>query len=547
MTEQPELWNELQKSPESPTNGEFEHGGRKTDVSNDEALLPAVNEKYQRDLDIRPTWNVEANFMVLPIFCFDKRGVSKDSAQILRSMPAVIDGTVVTRQLMVSSGHREHNGEKVPDSRPGAFDMSLLFCLMDLWDEQGRSEEGNVVFRLSDLCNRLRLTDAGKNFEAIRNSILRLSRTKIESKNAFFSKENAKYLTISMSIIDDATIVSAVGTNGAKAGCSVTLGKHILSNLKNNFTAKLNRQIYQQLENGFSQRLLCLILFKQQILNEVGVIDFELMELAEALPMNGKLFPSTVKDRLSNALAELKEKKIFKSEFLKHGRKHILRLQPFEAPEIHLVGPFQVVSFFEMTEHVYKRSFTSITGIMESAVSALLEKNTKVIECENRKYSWVFHVADIVAFMLTVNKYKADDPIKLFSYLLKKSEDELEIPLNWKPIDLRCQELKKKTSLENAANERDNKTKEADATISQMSDSYIDMLSNEEFSHYQKIVEEQNPMMLNLTKGGRSSPFLRGNIKSLIIEDLKKGKQFTFGKTLPNQAASPMLPNSSKS
>ena len=483
-------------------------------------MLPAVQEAYEKDLAQRPTWRVEANFMVLPIFCFDKKGASKESATLIRSLPDVQDGTVVTRQLVVSTGQREVGGKIVKDQRPGAFDMGVLFCLMDLWDEQGRPENGVINFRLSTVCNRLKLTDAGKNYEAIKNSVLRLSRTKIESKNAFFSKDQAKYLTLSMAILDDAA-VAASSAGQARGGCSVKIGRHILNNLVQNYTAKINRQIYQQLEVAFSQRLLCLILFRQQMLHDLKVVDFELMDLAEMLPMSGKLYPSTIMNRLKTALAELEEQKLFKHEFIRVGTKHVLRLIPFEQPEDFLVGTAEVDRFIRLIECVYKKPFTELSGITADALRRQVERDYKIVEWGGRKYSWSIHVLDVCCNMIA-HGYEAKDKPKLVSKLLSlKDEGKLEKRLDFEPVDIAYRKRLQRESLERVANERDDRLKAAEEESLQVADHYVSRLSEADYLGYVELARETVPFLRAMDLQG---PMVRQEVARLVAEDIKRGK-----------------------
>lgn len=486
-----------------------------------ETQLPAVQEAYERDLAQRPTWRVEANFMVLPIFCFDKKGAGKESATLIRSLPDVRDGTVVTRQLVVSTGQREVGGKIVKDSRPGAFDMSVLFCLMDLWDEQGRPNDGVINFRLSTVCNRLKLTDAGKNYEAIKNSILRLSRTKIESKNAFFSKDQAKYLTLSMAILDDAA-VAASSAGQAKGGCSVKIGRHILQNLVQNYTAKINRQIYQQLEVAFSQRLLCLILFRQQMLQDVGVVDFELMDLAEMLPMSGKLYPSTIMNRLKTALSELADQKLFKHEFIRVATKHVLRLMPFEQPKEFLVGTVAVDRFAQLIERVYKKPFSELSGISVEALRQQVDRDFRTVEHSDHQYSWSIYVLDVFCHMVA-NGYEAKDKAKVVSKLLAlRDETKLEKRLDFEPVDIVYRKRLQQASLENVATERETRITAAEEESKQVAENYISRLSEADYMKYAEQAYETLPFLRQMDAMG---PAVRAEIARLLADDIKAGKE----------------------
>jgi hypothetical protein len=501
-----------------------------------ENLLPIFNEAFEKDLSERPNWSVEANVILLPIFSFERRSNNtNDGAILLSSLPDVRDGKVITRKILISTGKREKDGKVVNDSRPGAFDMSVLFCILDLWDEQQRPENGVVKFTLNQLCTRLKLTDAGKNFEHLKASILRLKRTTIESINAFYSKESANYLTVSTNLFDDATIVTSAG-RGRAGLCEVKIGRHILANLSKNFTAKINRQIYQQLEIPFSKRLLALVIYEQQIRHEVGVIDFELMHLAELLPMQGKVYPSNVKSRLSAALSELKEKRVFDHEYIKVDKKWVLRLIPYDQPERYLVGVENLDLFISMIEIVYKKKIDVLLGLDRSNLKEIVERFNETIDFRKRKYTWAYHVISVFCHMIS-NGYKAQDPVRLLKVLLTKKEHDLDVPLDFSPIDVQYKKLLQEASLKRAISEREEQMEAAEEMSRSYAEEYLAKLSREELEEYLKRAREQNPMFSSFTI---DSPLMRASIIQMIHEDVKNGRQFYFGKSL-NIQSSPYL------
>ena len=502
---QPELFpSDLEQDLYLETNSSYEKG------------LILQTKAQELDELKRPSWSVEANFMVLPIFTFDKKQAEK-TGRIVHSVPIVKDGTVFTSKLVISATAVEKNGKLVKDSLPGAFDMQVLFCLMDMWDEQGRPESGQVLFRLNTVCTRLKMNDSGRSFEQIKNSIYKLRFTAIESTKAFYSADKSAHVSVPISMIADYAIASHRGNTKAIDSCMVVLGQHILSNLVKNYTAKINRKIYQQLDVGFAQRILCLVLFRQQIDNETGVIDFEINELASLIPISGKLYPSTIMSRLEKALDELLEKKVFKHEYLKEGRTHVLRLTPFEQPEHYLLGSGNISKFMIMVEKVYNKTLFDLIGYTPETLERRLDKDTKTIEYSGRKYSHVYHCIDILLCMMK-NGYKALSPSAVLLKLMTTKEDELEIPDNFVPIDVQFKKLLAKEQLKKVVIESQNNKDEADEVLYRTSSSYVALLTPNAYEKYKKEAIESKPMAEN------SKYMLQAEMTEFIFRDIKSGK-----------------------
>jgi hypothetical protein len=489
---------------------------RKSDEARE---LIQVNRSYELDVANRPNFSVEANFMLLPIFSFDKKQTDK-SGRITHSVPVLKNGTVIKSKISVSTAETEKNGKLVREGLPGSFDMQVLFCLMDLWDEQGRAENGVVNFRLNTVCTRLKMNDSGRSYEQIKNSIKKLCVTKIESTNAYYSEDRADYISMMMNILDDATIVSSRGSTKVQDACSVKIGRHILTNLLKSYTATINRKIYQQLDVGFAQRILCLVLFKQQIENEAGVIDFELMDLASLIPISGKLYPSTIMSRLEKALSELEEKKVYRHEYLKSGKSHVLRLIPFEQPENFLLGSGHLERFNKMVRAVYKTDLMESLQMTDEALERKLDKDQKVIEYGGRKYSKVYHVIDVLLCMVK-GGYQARNPSQVLKAMLEKTEDSLDYPDHFVPIDLQYKKILAQEQLTRVVTEKEKTQNDADDALYRTAFSYVKFLTPKAREAYLNRLNDVAPLMKN------SPQLIDAEIAELVFQDMKAGDDMT--------------------
>ncbi len=469
---------------------------------------------YLEDLQTRPNFSVEANFMFLPIFSFDKKASDKRS-KITHSVPILKNGVVTTSVLSVATSEIIRDGKSINPGLPGAFDMQILFCLMDLWDEQGRNPDGVVRFRLTTICKRLNLSISGRTYADMKFSIKKLAVTKVESVMSFFSQEKAAYMNTIVGILDHPEFISAKTQKGSDDTCQVTLSKYILKNLLNNFTAQINRKIYQALGNGFSQRLLSLFLYRQQVHRD-EYVEFELMDLAQILPMSGKLFPSKVKERLQTALNELTEKRVLKHEFIKVSGKNFLRLSSFEEPKDYLVGPERISKFKHMAEFVYGIDPFHYFEIADEMIEKMLSKYAHVIEFSERQYSWFFHVIDVATFMVVKTGYEVKSKNAFILKLLNSEAKELDYPMAFKPLDLCFKEKKSKDDGMKAIVIKDRDEREAEDELFRVALNYSKSLNEYGKNFYLKKVKEVSPLI----QGENPVAF---EIANLISEDIKAG------------------------
>lgn len=469
------------------------------------------SEEFLLDISNRPSFFVESNIVYLPIFSFDKKH-SEKSSKITHTIPVTINGSLVTTTFSVATSEILDGDKMVSLGLPGAFDMQILFCLMDIWDEQGRSEDGLIKFKLNHIRKKLNLTDAGKNYNDIRNSIKKLSNTKINSNKAFFSAERALHVDSTVGILTDPTFVDSKSSGSKEDFCTVFLSKHILGNLLKNYTTRVSRTLFHKLEVGFSQRILSLILFRQQNRNDSSnYIDYDLMELASMLPMSGKLFPSTIKDRLKVALQELKDKNVFTHEFIKIGSTHFIRFKPILEEEDYLIGSSYVSDFLKMIQYVYSINLLEFFNLSEEKLVKEVEKYNHVFSYNDRKYTWAYHVLDVLAVQIK-GGYKIDSPQAFLLYSLKSSK--LDYPMSYdKPIDVLYRQKKAKDDLTKAVVLKEKVQKDNDDEIFALSMKYSKMLNDKGKKHYTDKAKEKAPLLAGFQ--------LDYEIADLISHDLK--------------------------
>lgn len=486
-----------------------------TDLYHDDDSV--TGQQIEFDLD-RPDFIVEANFLNVPLFSFDKnrKGGLKNSV-VYRFTERIGVGNVV-RTVTIAVADKEKDGSTSKDHLPNAFDHDVWIVLMDLWDEQGRPDHGRVYFRQSDICKKLKITDGGKNYKRIRESLLRLKRTTIESKSAFYSAQKAKYVDLSVGFVDRVQIERSSKNVTCKEDLSfAVLSEPVLENLKRNYSARIKRDMYLQLDHGFSKRLANLITYQKTINQQSGSFEFQLEELAQKLPMSGNLYPSQIIERLKPTLEELKVKKLFHSEILRSNGKHFLRLIPLNQDE-HLIGIESFTRFLSFIEQIYGKNIQSVFMVSDEDIFNLLKKYPRIIEFKKRKYSWVYHVLSVLMYQMLKGGYqsKAKDPSALIAYAIKR--DVIDIPIGFRPVDLVAIELLRNEQKEKLLQTRQHEDLRIEQNFKDIAEAYYNVLSDKQLQEYEQRIRKKFGTLMKLEKNSDSYISM---IKDNIIDDMK--------------------------
>ena len=367
----------------------------------DQLISEAANEKKE-DLSLRPFLYVEANLSTIPWVQFGRNLKSEAKDKVVFKYSTLMNKGLLKCSVIVSmADFGLDDGEpKRGSSLPTQFDHDVYLCIMDLWDEQGRSPEGKICFRVSDICKRLLINGSGKNYQLVKDSIQKLLNVRIHSDKAFYSASSSERITATFSLFDGKIHEVTRSRNGRKANqnrakiegtVELSLSNVILENLMNNYATKLTRIVYQHLSNGFAKKLFSLVAHKEQIDQERRSFDFDPFYLADILPITGVKHLSTIKVRLKPALEELKEKKLFQYEYITQGKNEVLRLIPVHE-EKDFVGTSAVGRFLGQIYEVYNgKDLTKVLDISQEAIVGSLERDNRVKKLNGVSYSFVYY------------------------------------------------------------------------------------------------------------------------------------------------------------
>lgn len=484
------------------------------------------SEDSQLDLLERPTFIVEANFLNAPIFNFDKCRKSKqlDAIHYEFIENAGTEGSIV-KSVAVTVGKRLDGQKMISDCLPGNFDHDVWLVIMDLWHEQGSNPSGRVFFKMIDLCIRLQITSSGGNYKLLKESISRLARTTVEFSNAYYSKKETKFRSATISLLNEVHMVSMAEKRSSSHSCWVEIGKTILENLKGNYSASINRKMYQQLKAGYSKRLLNLVAYKQQIeKNPRGSFEFDLEEVFKKLPISGKYYPSKAIERLKPSLNELQKTKAMNWEIktTKNKRK-VLLLSPLEDYDP-LIGEESITRFISLQEKVYGTSVNELFGLSVRNIIHFLKDYKKTVECDHyggRNYSKVFLVLDIHTFQVVRDKKTVRHDLQYILGMLKS--DQISYPVKYIPVDVQYDMTIARERLIEESSKKEAEEKEARLRLREMAESYLQRLTPEEKSRYNKLFAETHPEWEDSV--AEEDMLWTGCITELILKDMKLGNK----------------------
>lgn len=126
-----------------------------------------------------------------------------------------------------------------------AFDKKTFYALVQIWQEDGRREDGVITFSLYQVVKSLGLTISGKNYSLVKRSILRLATSPLEFTHAFVSKgESGEELLVEavFHLLRDPifTTRGEKGQQGFDEFNSVQLDPRLLKNLLSFYTRRLD-------------------------------------------------------------------------------------------------------------------------------------------------------------------------------------------------------------------------------------------------------------------------------------------------------------------
>lgn len=189
---------------------------------------------------------------------------------------------------------------------PGSLDQDVYVALLQLIEERGGvPDDGWISFSLYELVQLLRRTHGGRDYMQIKQSLLRLSSTTIQSENAFYRKSQKSYLTDSFHLLDRVKHSENSDGHGRTEKTSVKLSDYFVESYKADYLKGLDVDFYWSLNSSVAKRLYRFIDKKR---NNQRRWEVELFSLRDRIPLSPYKYPSKIKEKLAPAHEELEQK-----------------------------------------------------------------------------------------------------------------------------------------------------------------------------------------------------------------------------------------------
>lgn len=202
---------------------------------------------------------------------------------------------------------------------PGPADQDVFVAVMELVARRGGlPESGEIEFSLNELLRTLRKSRGGKSYEALKESLLRIAFTGIESQNSFYSAAMKSYIEDTFRIWDVRFAdYEAVG-GGSSSRHTLKFHDVFVNNYFAHYLKNLDTDLYWSLKSPIAKRLYRLI---DQKRGQGRFWGQELFELARQIPLTGSYkYASKIKEKLKTPHSELERAGFLQSVSHQGGR-----------------------------------------------------------------------------------------------------------------------------------------------------------------------------------------------------------------------------------
>lgn len=186
---------------------------------------------------------------------------------------------------------------------PGRFDQDVYVALLQLIDVRGMPESGWLSFSIYELVELMGRGHSGRDYQQVRQSLLRLSSTTIESNNAFYHGGKKRYITDSFSLLSQVKLAEYEDPEGNSTDRNaVLLSDYFRESYQANYLKNIDSRFYWSLSSPIAKRLYRLIDKKRA---GRRTWEAELFSLKDRIPLSDYKYASKIKEKLAPAHAEL--------------------------------------------------------------------------------------------------------------------------------------------------------------------------------------------------------------------------------------------------
>ena len=192
--------------------------------------------------------------------------------------------------------------------RPGPLAYRVHRAVEQLITEHGLPIANPVQLSIHDLCRRMGKNAGGTEYRKIKDALVAIKATQIESKGSFYAKAQTRYIDEVFSLYERIVFAGERLPDGTVTEKTLLwLGSWYLENLNSLYVKPLNYQFYLGLHTPIARRLYETlgVKFYKVIRNQHPWIRYRYSTLCKLLPATRHHFPSQVRQQLNPAHKEL--------------------------------------------------------------------------------------------------------------------------------------------------------------------------------------------------------------------------------------------------
>lgn len=267
----------------------------------------------------------EVNGLVLPFFFLTKRSTA---AVIEYTRTERRDGEIVDATWKVVP-HPAYG-------RPGPLAHRVHRAVEQLITERGLPIANPIPFSIHDLCRRAGLAAGGTEYHKVKQALLSIKATQVESKGAFYAKTSTRYIDDVFSLYDRITFAGESLPDGTIAEKNLLwLGARYAESLNALYARPLDYRFYRALRTPTARRLYELlgVKFYRVADNPHPWIRYRYSTLCQLLPMTRHGYRSQVQQQLAGPHRELLDGGFIASvklQTIPHSRDWLITYYPGE-------------------------------------------------------------------------------------------------------------------------------------------------------------------------------------------------------------------------
>ena len=196
--------------------------------------------------------------------------------------------------------------------QPGPLAHRVHRAVEQMITERGLPTENPISFSIHDLCRRTGIAAGGTEYVKVKQALLSIKATQVESKGAFYAKSQTRHIDDVFSIYERIVFTGEHLPDGTVAESNVLwLGSWYLESLNSLYVKPLDYRCYRGLHTPIARRMYELlgVKFYGVAENRHPWIRYRYSTLCTLLPITRRRYCSQVHQQLGSAHKELLDEK----------------------------------------------------------------------------------------------------------------------------------------------------------------------------------------------------------------------------------------------